>query len=104
MAAGDAKDEGDDEEEDMRATEEHQEAGKAIVDCGATESIGGIRALESMGKLVGQEQNSIGPDDRPWCTFENGGRKQAMPGATFHMITGRRPGKDNFYVLDAPAG
>ena len=105
VAAGGANDEGDDDEEDTRfVAKEHQEAGKAIVDCGATRSIGGILVLESVGRLVGPEQISIDLDNRPWFTFENGSPQQVMSGATFHVIAGRRPGKENFYVLDAPAG
>ena len=104
-AAGGAQDEGDEDEEDTRfVAKEHQEAGKAIVDSGATGSIGGIKVLESVGRLVGPEQIQIDPDNRPWFTFENGSRQQVMSRATFHMSAGRRQGKENFYVLDAPAG
>ena len=105
MAAGGARDEGDDDEEDRRfGTKEHQDVGKAIVDGGATGSIGGITALESLGRLVGPEQIQIDSDDRPWLICEDGSRQQVMSRVTFHMTAGRCLGKENFYVLDAPAG
>ena len=105
VAAGGATDEGYDDEEDTRfVAKEHQEAGKAIVDCGATRSIGGIMALESMGRLFGPEQIQIDSDNRPWFICEDGSRQQAMSKVTFHMTAGRCSGKEDFFVLDAPAG
>ena len=104
-AAGGARDEGDDDDEDTRfVAKEHQEAGKAIVDGGATESIGGVTALELLGRLIGPEQIQIDSNDRPWFICEDGSRQQVMSKVTFHMTAGRRSGKENFYVLDAPAG
>ena len=81
---------------------EHQEAGKAIVDCGATRSIGGIMALESLGRLLGPEQISIDLTNRPYFTFGNGSRQRVMSRASFQVTAGRRPGKVNIYVLGAP--
>ena len=105
VAAGGAEDGGDAEEEDTRfVAKEHQEAGKAIVDCGATRSIGGILVLESVGRLVGPEQIQIDSYNRPWFICEDGSRQQVMSKVTFHMTAGRRSGKENFYVLDAPTG
>ena len=86
----------------MFLAKEHREAGKAIVDCGATRSIGGIAALESLGRLLGPEQITIDFDNRPWFTFGNGSRQRVMSRATFHVTAGRRTGKVNIYVLDAP--
>ena len=81
---------------------EHQEAGKAIVVCGATRSIGGIMALESLGRLLGPEQISIDFTQRPWFTFGNGSRQRVRSRAGFQVIAGQRTGKVNIYVLDAP--
>ena len=105
VAAGGARDEGDDDYEDTRfVAKEHQEAGKAIVDGGATGSIGGITVLESVGRLVGPEQIQIDENDRPWFICEDGSRQQVMTKVTFHMTAGRRSGEEKFYVLDASTG
>ena len=102
VAAGGAEDEGDVDGEVCFLAKEHQEAGKAIVDCGATRSIGGIKALESLGKLIGPEQISIDFTQRPWFTFGNGSRQQTMSRASFQVSAGLRTGKVHIYVLDAP--
>ena len=102
VAAGSAEDEGDAEDDVCFLAKEHQEAGKAIVDCGATRSIGGVTALESLGRLLGPEQISMDFTQRPWFTFGNGSRQQTMSRATFQVTAGLRTGKVNIYVLDAP--
>ena len=103
LAAGSAEEgENTDDEETCFLAKEHREAGKAIVDCGATRSIGGIEALESLGRLLGPEQISIDLENRPWFTFGNGSRQQVMSRATFQVRAGTRTGKVNIYVLDAP--
>ena len=102
VAAGGAEDEGDADGEVCFLAKEHQEAGKAIVDCGATRSIGGIKALESLGQLIGPDQISIDFTQRPWFTFGNGSRQQTMSRASFQVSAGLRTGKVNIYVLDAP--
>ena len=102
VAAGGAEDEGDADGDVCFLAKEHQEAGKAIVDCGATRSIGGVTALESLGRLLGPEQISIDFTQRPWFTFGNGSRQRTMSRASFQVTAGLHTGKVNIYVLDAP--
>ena len=74
------------------------------MDCGAAGSIGGVKALELLGRLIGPEQIQIDKDDRPWFICEDGSRQQVMSKVTFHMTAGRCSGKEDFYVPDVPAG
>ena len=105
VAAGGAREGGNPDDEDTRVlAKERQEAGKAIVDCGAAGSIGGVKALELLGRLIGPEQIQIDKDDRPWFICEDGSRQQAMSKVTLHMTAGRRSDGGKFYVLDAPTG
>ena len=105
VAAGGARDGGNNDNEETRfLAKERQEAGKAIVDGGATESIGGATALELLGRLIGPEQIQIDSNNRPWFICEDGSRQQVMSKVTFHMTTGRRTGGGHFYVLEAPTG
>ena len=105
VAAGSAEDGENPDDEDARIlTKEQSDVGKAFVDCGAEESVGGTKALELLGKLIGPEQIQIDQEDRPWFICEDGSRQQVMSKVTFHMTAGRCSGKENFYVLDAPAG
>ena len=105
VAAGGAEDGGNPDDEDTRIlAKEQSEVGEAFVDCGAAESIGGAKALELLGKLIGPEQIQIDQDDRPWFICEDGSRQQVMSKVTFHMTAGWRTGKGDFYVLEAPPG
>ena len=105
VAAGGTREGGNPDDEDTRVlAKERQEAGKAIVDCGAAGSIGGVKALELLGRLIGPEQIQIDEDGRPWFICEDGSRQQAMSKVTFHMTAERHSGGGKFYVLDAPTG
>ena len=103
--AGSAEEGENPEEEDTPIlAKEHSEAGKVVVDCGAAESIGRVKALELLGKLIGPEQIQIDQDDRPWFICEDGSRQQVKSKVTFHMPARRRVGKGGFCVLEAPPG
>ena len=79
------------------------EVGKAFVDCGAEESVGGPKALELLGKLIGPEQILIDRQDRPWFICEDGSLKKVEAKVTFHTPAWRLAGKGGFYVLEAEA-
>ena len=85
-------------------TKEQSDVGKAFVDCGAEESVGGTKALELLGKLIGPEQILIDPEDRPWFICEDGSLQKVKTKVTFHMPARRLVGKGGFYVLEAPSG
>ena len=79
------------------------EVGKAFVDCGVEESVGGTKALELLGKLIGPEQILIDRQDRPWFICEDGSLKQVEAKVTFHTPAWRLAGKGGFHVLEAEA-
>ena len=79
------------------------EVGKAFVDCGAEESVGGTKALELFGKLIGPEQILIDRQDRPWFICEDGSLKKVEAKVTFHTPAWRLAGRGGFYVLEAEA-
>ena len=104
-AAGRAEDgeKPEDEETRIRAREQ-SEVGKAFVDCGTEESVGGTKALELLGKLIGPEQILIDREDRPWFICEDGSLQKVKAKVTFHTPARRLVGKGGFYVLEAPTG
>ena len=103
-AAGGAEDGENPEDEDTRIlAREQSEVGKAFVDCGAEESVGGTKALELLGKLIGPEQILIDRQDRPWFICEDGSLKKVEAKVTFHTPAWRLAGKGGFYVLEAEA-
>ena len=78
-------------------------AGKAVIDCGATKSIGGMQALQFLGQSLENPASAIvDTSDRPWFTFGNGQRKQVSSRVTFPITTGQNPGSTQIYALDAP--
>ena len=79
------------------------EVGKTFVDCGAEESVGGTKALELFGKLIGPEQILIDRQDRPWFICEDGSLKKVEAKVTFHTPAWRLAGRGGFYVLEAEA-
>ena len=85
-------------------TREQTEVGEAFLDGGAEESVGGTKALELLGKLIGPEQILIDKRDRPWFICEDGSLQKVKSKITFHMPAERLVGKGGFYVLEAPTG
>ena len=93
-ATGSVGDERNPDDEDTRnRTREQSDVGKAFVDCGAEESVGGTKALELLGKLIGPEQILIDREDRPWFICEDGSLQKVKAKVTFHMPARRRVGK-----------
>ena len=85
-------------------TREQTEVGEAFLDGGAEESVGGTKALELLGKLIGPEQILIDREDRPWFICEDGSLQKVKSKVTFHTPARRLVGKGGFYVLEAPTG
>ena len=84
-------------------TREQTDVGEAFLDGGAEESVGGTKALELLGKLIGPEQILIDRQDRPWFICEDGSLKKVEAKVTFHTPAWRLAGKGGFYVLEAEA-
>lgn len=65
----------------------HIEKGQGVIDCVATEAIGGVDALEVLARP--QEENALTEaptvdlEDIPWFNFGNGARQQVMSGVSF---------------------
>ena len=79
--------------------------GKAVIDCGATESLGGIAALENLAKLnakkYGTTKMRIDRTDRPTYTFGNGESAKVDGRATFEVEVAGSPGTIDFHGIDA---
>ena len=93
-----------DDEATRNLTRERTDVGEALLDGGAEESVGGTKALELLGKLIGPEQILIDRKDRPWFICEDGSLQKVKSKITFHMPAERLVGKGGFYVLEAPTG
>ena len=79
--------------------------GKALIDCGATESLGGIVALENLARLnakkYGTSKMRIDRNDRPTYTFGNGESATVDGRATFEVEAAGSPGTIDFHGIDA---
>ena len=79
--------------------------GKAVIDCGATESLGGITALENLAKLnarkTGTSRMRLDRRDQPTYTFGNGESSRVAGRATFEVTAGGEKGTIDFHGLDA---
>ena len=72
--------------------------GKAVIDCGATESLGGIGALENLArknvKRHGTSCMRIDFNDRPVYSFGNGESTRVDGRATFEVEAAGNSGKE----------
>ena len=79
--------------------------GKAVIDCGATESLGGIVALEKLARLnvkkYGTSKMRIDRTDRPTYTFGNGASAKVDGRATFEVEAAGNLGTIDFHGIDA---
>ena len=80
-------------------------AGKAIIDCGATNSIGSLEALDLLAQknaeVHGDTRMSVDTATKPWYTFGNGNRRQCASQVTFDVKAGPRSGKCPINSLEA---
>ena len=76
-----------------------------MIDCGATESLGGIVALEKLARLnakkYGTSKMRIDRTDRPTYTFGNGESARVDGRATFEVEAAGSPGTIDFHGIDA---
>jgi hypothetical protein len=75
-------------------------AGKGVIDCGATHSIGGVPSLEALADLRGMPD--LNHKLRPTYTFGNGKQQQTEARATFNIEAGPHDGEFKIHALDAP--
>ena len=76
-----------------------------MIDCGATESLGGIAALERLARLnakkYGTSKMRIDRTDRPTYTFGNGESARVDGRATFEVEAAGSHGTIDFHGIDA---
>ena len=79
--------------------------GKAVLDCGATDSLGSINAVESLAKInvkkTGLSKMRVNLGDRPTYTFGNGDSQRVAGRATFEVSACGDCGTIDFHGLDA---
>ena len=79
--------------------------GKAVIDCGATESLGGIGALENLArknvKRHGTSRMRIDFSDRPVYSFGNGESTRVDGRATFEVEAAGNSGTIDFHGINA---
>ena len=78
--------------------------GKAVIDCGATATLGSVAALESlmtMNRLHhGEDRVSVDPDVRPVFKFGNNGTKSCMSTVALGVDIGQKKGNLQVHVHD----
>ena len=82
----------------------HIEAGKGVIDCGATESLGGVDALEALMLLLikrGLMPPEVDVKDRPFFSFGDGERKQVLSRVRFLLKALMKDGSLDIYALEA---
>eukprot|EP00435_Cladocopium_sp_Y103_P052268 s1300_g16.t1 len=87
------------------STPEVVEQGKAVLDGGATRTIGSVHALEKLMALNQQQNGSTGlhhlnTEDRPTFGFGNSTRNQCVSTAAFQIKADGRPGQLQIHALD----
>ena len=81
-------------------------AGKAIIDCGATSTLGSVDALESLMKLNqdrhGRDRVIVDPSQRPTFKFGNNGTRDCISSVDLGVDLGGKMGKLRVHVHDIP--
>ena len=83
-------------------------AGKALLDCGASDSLGGVEAIEAAidrsHKMYGEDEECVSVDttDRPTYKFGNANKQQVLSKVTVRVKPGgEKPGDLNVHAHDA---
>ena len=85
---------------------QHMHQGKAIIDCGATSTLGSVDALESLMRLNmerhGRDRVSVDPSNRPTFRFGNNGVRDCISSVDLGVDIGEKVGKLQVHVHDVP--
>jgi hypothetical protein len=85
---------------------EQMKAGKALLDCGATHSIGSLEALDLLAQANlekhGDPRVDVSTNHRPWYQFGDGERKQCVTQSVFGVHAREAKGKCPINGLDVP--
>lgn len=96
---------GQDEEQAIYASLEEQSAGCLVLDCGATDSVGSVKALEKLYTILSESRKEaptleVDPDDRTKFRFGNGHRDTSISRVKVPFTAGGRPGQVAVAILD----
>ena len=85
---------------DLPTTAEAVESGKAIVDCGATTSLGSVFALERVMQLSSNGVSQVDVGERPVFGFGNSSEERCVSTLHLNLMAGGRPGQIKVHALD----
>ena len=85
-------------------TSEAMAAGKAVIDCGATKSLGSVRALENLMKLSKHGVCQVDTADRPVFGFGNSSEDRCVSTLRLKIQASEKPGIMKIHALDRGAG
>ncbi|CAE7735180.1 RE1, partial [Symbiodinium sp. CCMP2456] len=81
-------------------TAEAVSSGKAVIDCGATKSLGSVEALEHMMRLSQHGVDAIDTGDAPVFGFGNSSEDRCVSTLHLRLAAGGRPGVIRIHALD----
>ena len=74
--------------------------GKAIIDCGATKSLGSVHALEQVMRLSQNGMSRVDTDNQPVFGFGNSSEDRCVSTLHLNLRAGGRPGTLRIHALD----
>ncbi|CAE7511973.1 unnamed protein product, partial [Symbiodinium pilosum] len=86
--------------ETSMTTSEALNMGKAIIDCGATKSLGSVYALEKVMQLSANGVNHVDVNDKPVFGFGNSSEDRCVSTLHLNLQAGGRPGQLKIHALD----
>ena len=81
-------------------TPEAVDCGKAIIDCGATKSLGSVYALEKVMQLSSNGIDRVDTQDRPVFGFGNSSEDRCVSTLHLNLLAGGRQGQLKVHALD----
>ena len=79
-------------------------AGKAVIDCGATKSIGSVQALEQLMRLSPMGVSQVDTVDRPIFGFGNSSEDRCISTLHLNVQAGEKPGIMKIHALNRGSG
>ena len=90
--------------QDRVTTSEAVATGKAVIDCGATKSIGSVQALERLMQLSQHGVSQVETADRPVFGFGNSSEDRCISTLHVKIRAAEKPGVMKIHALDQGAG
>ena len=82
------------------STAEAVTSGKAVIDCGATKSLGSVEALEHVVRLSQNGVSRVDTEDAPVFGFGNSSEDRCLSTLHLRLAAGGRPGVIRIHALD----